>query len=66
MVRVAAERLRDDLVQLRLDLVRVLAGRKTGPVADPEDVRVDREGLLAERGVENDVRGLAADAGEGL
>ena len=66
MVRVAAERLRDDLLELGFDLVDSLAGREAGAVADAEDVGVDRERLLAERGVEHDVGGLAADAGKGL
>ena len=66
MVRVAAERLGDDLLELRLDLVDILARREAGAVADAEDVRVDRERLLAECRVEDDVGGLAADAGERL
>ena len=64
MVRVAAERLRDDFLELGLDLIDCLARREAGAVADAEDVRVDRKGLLAERGVEHDVGGLAADAGQ--
>ena len=44
----------------------VLARREAGAVGDPEDVGVDREGLLAERGVEHDVGGLAADPGQRL
>ena len=35
------------------------------PLASPEDVGVDREGLGAERGVHHDIGGLAADAGQG-
>jgi hypothetical protein len=66
VVGVAAEGPRDDLLELRLDFVDILAGRETGPVADPEDMGVDREGLLAERSIEDDVRGLAADAGKFL
>ena len=64
MVRVAAERLRDDLLELGLDLVDRLARREAGAVADAEDVRVDGERLLAEGGVEDDVGGLSADAGQ--
>jgi hypothetical protein len=63
---VAAERLGDDLFKLGFDLVDVLAGGEAGAVAHSENVGVDGEGFLAERGVENDVRGLAADAGERL
>ena len=62
MMRVAAEGLRDDLLELRFDLVDILAGSEAGAVADAEDVRVDGEGFLAEGGVEDDVGGLAADA----
>ncbi len=64
MVRVTAEGLRDDLLELRFDLSDRLARREAGAVADAEDVRVDREGLLAEGGVEHDIGGLAADAGQ--
>ena len=66
MVRVAAEGLGHDLFELGLDLVDILAWREASAVADPEHVRVDRERLLAERGVEHHVGGLAADAGQGL
>ena len=66
MVGVTAEGLGDDLLELGLYLVDVLARRETGAVADAEDVGVDRERLLAERGVENDVGGLAADPGQRL
>ena len=63
---VAAERLRDDLFEFELDLERGLAGGEAGAVADAEDVGVDRERLLAERGVEHDIGGLAAHAGQFL
>jgi hypothetical protein len=62
MVRVAAERLWHDLLKLGLDDIDGLARREAGAVANPEDVRVDGEGFLTERGVEDDVGGLAADA----
>jgi hypothetical protein len=61
VVSVAAEGLRNDLLELRLDLVDRLAWSQAGAVADPEDVRVDRERLLAERGIEDHVRGLSSD-----
>ena len=63
MVRVAAEGLRDDLLELGFDLVDCLAPGKAGTVADAKDVRVDGECLFAEGCVENDVGGLSADAG---
>ena len=44
------------------DREHVLAGREAGAVADAEDVRVDRDGRLAEGDVEHDIRGLPADA----
>ena len=62
MVRVAAEGLRHDLLELGFDLVDILAGREAGAVADAEDVGVDRKGFLTEGGVQHDVGGLAADA----
>ena len=62
MMRVAPERLRDDLLELRLNFIDGLAGREAGPIGYAEDMRVDCESLLAERGVEDHVRGLAADA----
>ena len=65
-MRVAAEGLRHDLFQLRFDLVDVFAGREAGAVADSENVSIDRERLLAERGVEDDIGGLAANAGQRL
>ena len=64
VVSVAAEGLRDDLLELGLDLVDRLSGREAGSVAYAEDVGVDRECFYAERGVENDVRCLAADSGK--
>jgi len=64
VVGVSAERLRDDLLEPGFDFIDGLARREAGSVADSEDVRVDGEGLFPERGVENDVGGLAADAGQ--
>ena len=66
VMRIAAEGLRDDLLQLGFDDLDRLAGREAGPVAHAEDVGVDGEGLLAERGVEHDIGGLAAHAGQFL
>ena len=62
-MRVQPERLGDDLLELQLDLEHVLARRKAGSIADPENVRVDREGLFVEGRVEDYVGGLPADAG---
>jgi hypothetical protein len=51
VVRVQAEELRNDLLQLELDPKRILAWRQAGAVAHSEDVRVDGEGFLVEGGV---------------
>jgi len=61
---VAAEGLGDDLLEPGLHFIDILAGGEAGAVAHAEDVGVDRESLLAESRVEDDVGGLAADAGK--
>jgi len=66
VVRVAAERLRHDLLKLDFDRLDIVARRQPGAVADTEDVGIDGERLLAERGVEHDIGGLAPDSGERL
>src|SRR4029079_136999 len=53
-------------VEHLLDLGRGLAGSEAGAVADPEQMGVDGDGRLAEGGVEDDIGGLAADAGQRL
>ena len=60
MVGVAAERLGDDFIELGLDLFGGLSGSKSDTVADPEDMRVDRKGLLTKGGIEHDISRLAA------
>jgi hypothetical protein len=65
-MRIAAKGLGDDLLELGFDLVHRLSRREAGAVADAEDMGVDGERLLAVRGVEDDVGGLAADPGERL
>jgi len=66
VVGVPPERLGDDFLELCLDLVDRLSRRQTGAITDSENVSVDRKGLLAESRVENDISGLAADAGQSL
>jgi len=66
VVRVAAERLGYDLLELGFHVVDRLARREARAVADAIDVRVHGERLLAERRVEDDVGGLATDASERL
>jgi hypothetical protein len=58
---VAAEWLRHDLLKLRFDVIDRLSRREASAVADPEDMGVDRERLLAECRIEHDIGGLAAD-----
>src|SRR6185436_20106644 len=62
VVRVLEELGRGELQQSLLYGKDVLAWREAGPVGDAEDVRVDRHGRLAERGVQHDVGGLAPHA----
>ena len=61
-MRIAAEGLRHDLLELGLDLVDILAGRQAGAIADAEDVGVDGKGFLAERCIQDNIRRLAPDA----
>ena len=53
-------------VEHLLDLERGLAGSEAGAVADAEEMGVDGDGRLAEGDVEDDIGGLAADAGQRL
>jgi hypothetical protein len=64
VVGVQPEGLGHGLIKLELDLQHVLARREARSVADSENVRVDREGLFAESGVEDDIGRLASDAGQ--
>jgi hypothetical protein len=63
-MRIQPEGLGDRLFQFQLDLKRVLPRREPRPVADSKDVRVDRECLFIEGGVEDHVGGLAAHSGK--
>ena len=63
-MRMQAERLRHALVELRFDVIGRFALGETRPVADPQDMRVDCEGLLAEPSIQDDVGGLAPHTGE--
>src|SRR5688572_20436138 len=62
VVRVLQVLGRRELEELQLDLERVLPGRDSGAVGDPEDVCIDRYGRLPERRVQDHVRSLAAHA----
>ena len=66
MVGILAEWLRHNLLELGLDFVDSLARCEAGAVAHAENMRVDRERLLAEGRVQDDVGGLPADARERL
>src|SRR6185503_14104461 len=66
VVGVAQEFRRNELEQLVFDLARILAGCEPGPVGDTKDVCVDCDRGLAESGVQDDIRRLAADAGQAL
>ena len=61
-MRIPSEGLGHDFVELRLHFVGRLPGRETRSVADAKYVRVDRECLLAEGGVQHHIGGLAANA----
>lgn len=56
--------LRRDLHEPAFNLERRLAGAEPSSVGDAEDMGVDGYGRLAESGVEDDIGGLAPDAGE--
>ena len=62
MVRIAAEGLRDDLLEFGFNLFDGLAPGKACTIADAIDVRVDGECLFAKGRIENDVGGLSANA----
>ena len=66
MVRVGDEGHRRYLFEFQLDFQRSLAPSQTRPVSDAENVRIDRDSRLAERDIEDDVGGLAADSGQDL
>jgi hypothetical protein len=55
---------RDDFHQLLFYFSRCRSIREAQTVSDSEDVRIDRDSALAERGRKNDVGGLAAYAGQ--
>jgi hypothetical protein len=61
VMRIAPERLGDDPFEFGLDRLDILARRQAGAVADAKDMRVDRERLFTECGIEHDVGGFAAD-----
>ena len=66
VVRVLLELVGRHAQELVLDGANVGARREADAVRDAEDVRVHGDRRFAERRVQNDVRGLAADAGQGL
>src|SRR3984893_12010003 len=62
--RLVPELLRRELDQLALDLFRGLARGQTGAIGDAEDMGVDGDGGVTKGDVQDDVCGLAADAGQ--
>src|SRR5687767_6568320 len=66
VVRVLEEFGGRELHQLQFYFEGILPRRQSGPVGDAEEVRVDGDHGLAERGVEHDIRRLAAHAGQAL
>ena len=66
MVGAALEPVGDHRVQPHLDRFRGSAGGQAGAVGQPEHMRIDRDRRLAEGLVEDDIGGLAADAGQCL
>jgi hypothetical protein len=66
VVSVPPERLGNDPVELRFDLIGCFSRSQPGSVADPEDMGIDRKSLLAKGGVEDDVGGLPAYSGKCL
>ena len=66
MVRVAAEWLRHQLFELRLNFFHRLPRRQARTIAHPADVSGDGEGFLAKGGVEHHVGSLSAHTGKGL
>ena len=65
-MRVSAERLRYDLLELRFDFLRCFARCEARSVGDAEYMRVDGESFFPESGVQNHVCRFAADSGERL
>src|SRR5712692_5213164 len=63
VVRVLAEALGNELEELVLDLPHVLARREAGAVGDSKDMRVHRNGRMAEGGVEDHIGRFPADSG---
>jgi hypothetical protein len=62
-MRIATERLRHDGFEFCFNVVDGLAGREAGAITDSKDMRVDCECLFAKCGIEDDISGLAPDAG---
>ena len=65
MAEVPALHRRDNLFQLHLHLIRVLPLRQPQPPADADAVGVGDDAGLVEDVPQDEVRGLAADAGQG-
>ena len=66
VVGVVAEPFGHEPRQALLDCAHRATRGQAQAIGDPEDVGVDGDGRLPEGGVQDDVRGLASDAGQGL
>ncbi len=55
-----------NLVELLLDLIGRLAKRQARTIRNPEDMRINGDGGLAEYRIENHSRGLATNSGQGF
>ena len=66
MVSITPKRLWHDPLELPLDLVGVFSRRKSGSIAYPEDVRINREGLFAKGRIKHYIGSLPADPGQRL
>ena len=55
---------RDNGHQVGFDLVRIVFGREAQALRQAHDMGVDADGVAAETVAEDDVGGLAADAGQ--
>ena len=66
VMRVFFKLIRDKFKQFFLDLVDVVARRYTGSIGHPEDVGIDGNGGLTERGIENNIGRLSAYPWQGL
>lgn len=66
MVRIGPEFSGDCAQQPLLHLQRRAARRESGPIGDPEDMRIHCDGRFSEGGIQHHIRSLSADARQAL